>query len=79
MKKKKAYFVTVSLLWLVIFGFCGVPGRTAAARKHVHRFSAWQTTKPASCRQSGLQTRECKNCGYSESRSLPKGDHEFDE
>ena len=35
-----------------------------------HRFGAWQTIRPATCVQEGLQQRTCKRCDAMETRTL---------
>ena len=37
---------------------------------HTHSFSAWKTTKAATCKAAGTQTRSCTVCGAAESKTL---------
>lgn len=40
-----------------------------------HQWSEWKTTTPASCTHEGEETRQCKNCQKTESRTLAKTAH----
>ncbi|MBR5427000.1 MAG: hypothetical protein IK118_01520, partial [Clostridia bacterium] len=37
-----------------------------------HNFSAWTVTKPATCKEAGIEARICAACGETETRSIPK-------
>lgn len=40
-----------------------------------HQWGEWKTTTPASCTHEGEETRQCKNCQETESRTLAKTAH----
>lgn len=40
-----------------------------------HQWGEWKTTTPASCTHEGEETRQCKNCKETESRTLAKTAH----
>ena len=40
-----------------------------------HQWGEWKTTTPASCTTEGEETRQCKNCQGTESRTLAKTAH----
>ena len=42
----------------------------------VHSFGAW-TTKAATCKADGLQTRKCSVCGKTETKTISKTDHKY--
>ena len=39
---------------------------------HTHSFSAWKTTKAATCKATGTQTRSCSFCNKTETKTLAK-------
>ena len=39
---------------------------------HTHSFSAWKTTKAATCKATGTQTRTCSFCNKTETKTLAK-------
>lgn len=43
--------------------------------QHTHDWGEWKTTTPASCTHEGEETRQCKNCKETESRTLAKTAH----
>ncbi len=40
-----------------------------------HSFGRWTVTTPSDCVSKGTEERVCRKCGFTESRSLPLGDH----
>lgn len=42
-----------------------------------HQWGEWKTTTPASCTHEGEETRQCKNCKETESRTLAKTAHQW--
>lgn len=44
-----------------------------------HDWGEWKTTTPASCTHEGEETRQCKNCKETESRTLAKTAHNWGE
>ena len=42
-----------------------------------HAYGAYIVDKESSCAESGVQHRECLNCGYNQSESIPLLDHHF--
>lgn len=44
-----------------------------------HQWGEWKTTTPASCTHEGEETRQCKNCKETESRTLAKTAHNWGE
>ncbi|MCL1831843.1 MAG: hypothetical protein FWG45_02895 [Oscillospiraceae bacterium] len=42
-----------------------------------HAMSAWTTTQNATCTRDGTRTRECNNCGYSESSAIVATGHNW--
>ncbi len=45
---------------------------------HAHSFSSWQTTKVATCTESGTKIRIC-SCGEKETKTIPATGHTFGE
>lgn len=43
--------------------------------KHVHTFSDWTVTTPATCTADGVEKRTCTVCGEEETRKTAKTDH----
>ena len=43
--------------------------------KHVHTFSDWTVTTPATCTAEGVEKRTCTVCGEEETRKTEKTDH----
>ena len=43
-----------------------------------HKYSEWTTTKENTCTEEGITQRECKICGFTESKKLDKKAHEWD-
>lgn len=44
---------------------------------HVHSYGSWITTKAATCEESGIQQRECNQCGEAQSQTIPALDHYY--
>lgn len=44
-----------------------------------HQWSEWKTTTKPSCTHEGEETRQCKNCQKTESRTLAKTNHQWGE
>lgn len=44
-----------------------------------HQWGEWNTTTPADCTHEGEETRQCKNCQETESRTLAKTNHQWGE
>ena len=42
-----------------------------------HNFGEWTTTQQAMCGVGGIQTRQCKGCGYTETRTVTAKEHEY--
>lgn len=42
-----------------------------------HSFGPWVTTKPATCTESGVQTRSC-SCGKTETQTIPATGHSYE-
>ena len=47
--------------------------------QHTHDWGEWKTTTPADCTTEGEEARQCKTCGYEETRALVKTDHNWGE
>ena len=54
--------------------------------QHKHDFGGdasnpegWKIVKAATCEESGIKKRTCKECGYSETQEIPALGHDFDE
>ena len=47
--------------------------------QHTHDWGEWKTTTPADCTAEGEEARQCKTCGYEETRTLAKTDHNWGE
>ena len=58
-------------------GYTYTLGKTASIPKIAHKFSAWTTTKKASCTADGTQTRKCSVCGKTETKSIAKLGHSY--
>lgn len=43
--------------------------------EHEHTYTKWSVTKEASCVDQGVQSRECEECGYMQSESIPALGH----
>ena len=44
-----------------------------------HNFGEWTVTKKATCEAEGEQTRTCSVCGKTETQSISKTDHDYEE
>ena len=53
-------------------------GSIAPDGSHVHSFSEWEVTQPATCITTGLESRSCE-CGETETQEIPRTDHAWDE
>lgn len=42
-----------------------------------HSFTSYSTIKPATCQSEGSQTRHCRNCGYTETRTTARLSHRY--
>ena len=49
--------------------------KTVTAKALGHDWGDWTVTKPATENEEGQETRTCKRCGETETRSIPKLDH----
>ena len=47
--------------------------------QHTHDWGEWKTTTQADCTAEGEEARQCKTCGYEETRTLAKTDHNWGE
>ncbi len=45
--------------------------------KATHKFSAWTTTKKATCTADGTQTRKCSVCGKTETKTIKATGHKY--
>ena len=50
---------------------------TDGTQEHEHSFSAWITTKPATCQTVGENARACLSCGERESQTIEKTEHNY--
>lgn len=55
---------------LLIAGVLAVLGGCDFSDEHEHAYSKWAITKAPGCVDSGVQSRECQECGYIESESI---------
>ena len=55
---------------LVMLGACNLINS-----EHTHVYTKWAVTKAATCVDNGVQSRECEECGYMQSESLPALGH----
>ena len=58
-------------------GYTYTFGKTASIPKIAHKFSAWTTTKKATCTANGTRTRKCSVCGKTETKSIAKLSHSY--
>ena len=56
---------------------CGTEGDTVTMSALGHKFGAWFTTTQPTCMETGIQKRECTQCGVTETKSIAKTDHKF--
>lgn len=42
-----------------------------------HSWGEWVTVREPSCTEKGAQTRECDNCGYTETTDIPANGHTY--
>ncbi|MGN0633627.1 MAG: leucine-rich repeat protein [Oscillospiraceae bacterium] len=60
---------------------CSVCGEVIKAQETVpatgHKFGAWKTTKKATCKETGTQTRTCSACGKTETKTIAKTAHTY--
>ena len=68
--------------WKKFFGVALMSALMAAVlvgcgedQTHTHSFDKWSITKVAGCVDNGVQSRECKECGYLDTASLPAVGH----
>ena len=61
---------------------CKVCKKIIVAQKKIpatgHKYYEWTTTKENTCTEEGITQRECKICGFTESKKLDKKAHEWD-
>ena len=51
-------------------------GEETVAPPHEHAFGEWTVTTPATCTETGVETRTCE-CGETETREIPALGHEY--
>ncbi len=84
--KKKIFAVFMMLSALLAFTACSTqePEEAPEASEeipeetpepHTHSFTAWKTEKAATCTASGVKTRSCNECDYSESEVVASTGH----
>ncbi|MFR6308783.1 MAG: hypothetical protein ACLUNH_02540 [Hominenteromicrobium sp.] len=56
---------------------CGTEGDTITMSALGHKFGAWFTTTQPTCMETGIQKRECTQCGVTETKPIAKTDHKF--
>ena len=61
----------------LLLGQCGVGGETSHAI--THSMSEWSVKTAATCETEGTEVRNCMDCLFSESRSIPALKHEYGE
>jgi len=82
-KKLLAIFVTVLMALAIapMAAFAEDAGGTdnppAATDTHTHSWSAWQTTKQATCTAAGTQQRTCKGCAQAQTRTVKATGHSW--
>ena len=47
------------------------------SEKANHTYGAWETTKDATCAETGTKKHTCTACGYSETATIPKANHNY--
>ena len=60
--------LTVGLLALL-------SGCDFGSQQHTHTFSKWEVTKDPTCVDEGVQSRECRECGYVETEKIDPVGH----
>ena len=68
MAKKLLCVITLMLALVCVLASCG----------HEHNFGEWETTKDATCKESGTEERYC-DCGETQTRDVAKIEHEYGE
>lgn len=85
MKKTIIQIICCLLVVALAFGISwligkGIPPNADAGPptqiEHTHSFDDWQTTKEATCAETGTETRTCE-CGYFEERELAALGHDY--
>jgi len=71
----KRLLLLLALTLLCLCALCACDGEDAG---HTHEWSEWSVTTPATCQAVGEETRSC-TCGESETRSLNKLAHTYDQ
>ena len=52
------------------------PNVNAVAEHETHDYGAWRVTVAATVAATGVETRECKDCGYAQTREIPRREPE---
>ena len=68
---KKTWMIACVLLLLA-----AAVSPASAECKDKHSFGSYKTKRSATCRQTGLEFRYCRNCDHWEKREIPKLPHE---
>ena len=55
-------------------GYC--PNVNAVAEHETHDYGAWHVTVAATVEATGVETRECTDCGYAQTREIPRREPE---
>lgn len=76
MKNNMFYKVIIVLIVLFSLSSCG---KEQVEGKHVHKWSAWQTEKAASCKEEGLLERHCTGCDEKDEIILNTIAHTFND
>ena len=72
MRLRKYFGIAVALL-AVAFAFSGCD--LVGEGEHEHSFTKWSVTKQPGCVDTGVQSRECEECGYVETATIAAVGH----
>ncbi len=72
---KRTFIIIGALLLLLVLTACS---QTAVGEgKHKHSFGEWRTAKEATCTETGVQTRVCRECSYTEKAEIASYEHKL--
>ena len=79
MKNRKFFiFTALTVICLMFAALSGCKG-CGKDKDHAHVYGEWTITKEATCTEEGIATRKCAKCDKTESKAVPRKDHDFGE
>ena len=74
MTKKILSAITLAFMFVSVLVSCAINKKPT----HTHSYGEWETTKVATCKETGTEARYCE-CGEVQTRDISKTEHEYGE